>query len=128
MSITGGAAHDDAHVAALARLLAGADGALVWRLGLDDHAEPDWAGVTRDAALANAICLVTADTGGAWTRRLRWAIERSLRSAMCAFVVAPGQAIGPAADITAVRERADPERVQAPADEPITADLVARLR
>jgi hypothetical protein len=128
MSITGGAAHDDPHVEALARLLAGADSALVWRLRLDDHAEPDWAALTRDAALANAICLVTADTGGAWTRRLRWAVERSLRSAMCTFVVAPAQDLGPAVDVASVRGRADLDRVQALADEPITADLVARLR
>jgi hypothetical protein len=128
VAIAGGAAHDDAHVEALARLLAGADGAQVWRLRLDDHAEPDWAGLARDAALANAICLVTADTGGAWTRRLRWAVERSLRSAICSFVVAPPHELAPAVDLAVVRERAALDRVQALADEPITADLVARLR
>jgi hypothetical protein len=128
ISITGGAAHDDAHVEALARLLAGTDGALVWRFRIDDRAEPDWAGLLRDAALGNALCLVAADTAGAWTRRLRWAVERSLRSALCSFVVAPAQGLGPAVDLAVVRKRADLDSVPALADEPITADLVARLR
>jgi hypothetical protein len=128
VSITGGAAHDDAHVAALARLLAGADSALVWRLGLDDRAEPDWPGVMRDAALANAICLVTADTGGGWTRRLRWSLERSLRSAVCSLVMAPAHDLVPAVDLAAVRERAGLDCVRTLADEPITAALVTQLR
>jgi hypothetical protein len=109
-------------------LLAGTDSALVWRLPIDDRAEPDWAGLLRDAALGNAICLVAADTAGAWTRRLRWAVERSLRSALCSFVVAPAQELGPAVDLAVVRKRADLDSVPALADEPITADLVARLR
>jgi hypothetical protein len=128
VSIAGGASHHDAHVEALARLLAGADGALIWRLRIDDRAEPDWAGLVRDAALANALCLVTADASGGWTPRLRWAVERSLRSALCSFIVAPALDLAPAVDLAGVRERADLDRLQALADEPITADLVARLR
>jgi hypothetical protein len=47
---------------------------------------------------------------------------------MCSFVVAPAHELAPAVDLVALRERADLDRLQALADEPITAELVVRLR
>ena len=113
---------------ALARLLAGASSALVWRLGLEDGAEPAWAGLMRDAALANAICVVAATAGGTWLRRLRWAADRSLLPALC---VVPGNPVPaevtPLVDVAAVVARADLAHARALASDPVTADLVARL-
>jgi hypothetical protein len=113
----------DAQVAALARLLAGAESSLVWRLRLDDCAEPDWAALVRDAALANAICLVVAGADGGWLRRLRWVIDRTLRSAM--FSVIGGQGDG-RVDVDRVRDRAGGQ-LRRITDDPITSALVREL-
>lgn len=113
----------DAPVAALARLLAGADSALVWRLRLDDCAEPDWAALVRDAALANAVCLVAADRDGPWLRRLRWIVDRTMRPVMVAIA---GDVSG-AIDATRVGALAASDAVRALADDPVTAALVGEL-
>jgi hypothetical protein len=114
----------DAQVAALARLLAGAESSLVWRLRLEDGAEPDWAALVRDAALANAICLVTASAEGGWLRRLRWIVERTMRSVVIA--VAGDQGHG-AVHLDRVGERADRDHLRRIADEPTTAELARQL-
>ncbi|HSR97158.1 MAG TPA: hypothetical protein VLM79_08920 [Kofleriaceae bacterium] len=114
----------DAQVEALARLLAGADSALVWRLRLDDAAEPDWAALVRDAALANAVCLVSAHAEGAWQRRLRWVVERTMHTA----VISAAAASHPGAIVLAqIAARADLAQLRVLADDPVTADLVRAL-
>ena len=114
----------EAQVAALARLLAGADSALIWRLRLDDGAEPDWAALLRDAALANAICLVTATVDGPWQRRLRWVVERTMHTAIVATAAAslPG-----AIALDDAAARTDRDELRRRADDPVTADLVRQL-
>jgi hypothetical protein len=113
----------DAQVEALARLLAGADSALVWRLRLDDAAEPDWGALIRDAALANAVCLVSAPEG-AWQRRLRWVVERTMHGAVVSAAAASQTGAIILAQIAA---RTDLAQLRAHAGDPVTADLVRAL-
>jgi hypothetical protein len=101
-------AKTDANVDALARLLAGADSSLVWHLRLDDHPDPDWLALLRDAALANATCLVTARGSGAWLRRLQWVTDRTLRSAICVLPADHAPSNLRSIDMAAVCERLPP--------------------
>ena len=116
-------AGSDSRVGALARLLAGAESALVWRLRLEAADEPDWSALIRDAALANAICLVIAGADGAWQRRLRWTVERTMHAAMISTAAGPPDAIS----LDRVAERADRDQLRRLAGDPLTADLVDQL-